>query len=387
MDVKTAYTKLDLEYGASLDAIEAAFSKLIRVWHPDRFPHAPDLRDDAARKTSELNAARNVLREVWSTGTLNDPSRPPDPFAGELVDEQVVYLGTDPRLPAVKSSWVSSGASAAVWLNSELLTVGLVADGKLVASQTYRVVSIKQVSTDGHFWTERGRELQFDYAAAPADTWLQVEDPAGIVPYIVIQLRFRNEYFRKLFVRSVLQATGFKREDYRPAPPPAPTGDVSSPHGSATDSYVYLGIALFAWLLIIVFVIIVISGSESHPKPARFTDLPSHASSSERIAVWSTPGHRSIRDLSPNRFIHVRMSLQGLDPKQTIPDMRISINSGRFVDTFAISGTAFRPIGNQEFHTVRNFRERSSPPESVTISSPLILASDITLPLRNGSPQ
>lgn len=70
MNVREAYQVLELEYGASLEQIKSARATLIRVWHPDRFSHAPDLSGVAGQKTAKINDAFDTLSSAIENGTL-----------------------------------------------------------------------------------------------------------------------------------------------------------------------------------------------------------------------------------------------------------------------------------------------------------------------------
>ncbi len=56
-EVRVAYLLLDLEPGASIEAVKLAYRELIKIWHPDRFPNDPKFQKRATRKASALNEA------------------------------------------------------------------------------------------------------------------------------------------------------------------------------------------------------------------------------------------------------------------------------------------------------------------------------------------
>src|SRR5277367_2493084 len=60
--LKNAYFVLGLEAGASLDAIERRYKRLIMVWHPDRL-HTDAARKEAEDETKKINDARDKLTE------------------------------------------------------------------------------------------------------------------------------------------------------------------------------------------------------------------------------------------------------------------------------------------------------------------------------------
>jgi hypothetical protein len=57
LNIEFYYRILDLLPGASFDEVKTAYRDLVKVWHPDRFPHDPRLQRKAEEKLRELNAA------------------------------------------------------------------------------------------------------------------------------------------------------------------------------------------------------------------------------------------------------------------------------------------------------------------------------------------
>jgi hypothetical protein len=55
---------LELDRGASHDAIKESYRRLVKVWHPDRFSHDADLRVFAEKRCKELNVAYEFLLSV-----------------------------------------------------------------------------------------------------------------------------------------------------------------------------------------------------------------------------------------------------------------------------------------------------------------------------------
>jgi hypothetical protein len=66
------YRLLDLEPGAPLADIEAAWKFHASAWHPDKFTGA--LKDKATRKMQRVNNARDMLREYWQKNGQAPPS-------------------------------------------------------------------------------------------------------------------------------------------------------------------------------------------------------------------------------------------------------------------------------------------------------------------------
>ena len=61
-DARRHLKTLGLEPGASAAEIKQAYRELARVWHPDRFANAPQLRDVAQAKMAEINTAYHSLK-------------------------------------------------------------------------------------------------------------------------------------------------------------------------------------------------------------------------------------------------------------------------------------------------------------------------------------
>jgi len=60
-DVLKCYKVLDLPPGATAEQIRKAYVDLAHVWHPDRFPHNPILREQALEKMRDIDDAYKTL--------------------------------------------------------------------------------------------------------------------------------------------------------------------------------------------------------------------------------------------------------------------------------------------------------------------------------------
>lgn len=58
------YRILDLEPGASLEAVRLAYRDLVKVWHPDRFEPGSPIQQRAERRLREINLAYETLRNI-----------------------------------------------------------------------------------------------------------------------------------------------------------------------------------------------------------------------------------------------------------------------------------------------------------------------------------
>lgn len=69
LEIERCYRVLELEPGASIEAVKDAWRDLIKVWHPDRFSNDPRLQAKGHVRLKEFNHARKILEEH-----LADPS-------------------------------------------------------------------------------------------------------------------------------------------------------------------------------------------------------------------------------------------------------------------------------------------------------------------------
>jgi hypothetical protein len=90
--VDAALAELDLAPGAPAEDVKAAYTDLVKVWHPDRFTHESErLRTRAAAKLQRINDAFAKLRSAMHLGGLGAQSltRIPLDFGGRwgYIDE------------------------------------------------------------------------------------------------------------------------------------------------------------------------------------------------------------------------------------------------------------------------------------------------------------
>ena len=62
---KQYYAALELPYGASFEEIKAAYKRLIKQYHPDRFPNDPDKHKAAVELSQKLNLAYNYFEKKF----------------------------------------------------------------------------------------------------------------------------------------------------------------------------------------------------------------------------------------------------------------------------------------------------------------------------------
>jgi hypothetical protein len=79
MELREAYKVLELEPGASEEAVRDARKTLVKVWHPDRHTNDPELQKRAEIKLAEINAAFEAVRAAGFPAVLPiaKPAEPP----------------------------------------------------------------------------------------------------------------------------------------------------------------------------------------------------------------------------------------------------------------------------------------------------------------------
>ena len=97
VDIEQCFQILDLENGASPEAVENAYRELSKVWHPDRFlKESPSLQQKAREKQREINQAYERL-QVYQSEQL--PAESPEKRRGSGVDAADVRVVESPPIP------------------------------------------------------------------------------------------------------------------------------------------------------------------------------------------------------------------------------------------------------------------------------------------------
>ena len=73
---EAALQTLELDQTASCEEIKQAYKDLVVVWHPDRFPHNPRLRQKAEEKLKRFNQAYEHLQGWQQPRSARQPRRP-----------------------------------------------------------------------------------------------------------------------------------------------------------------------------------------------------------------------------------------------------------------------------------------------------------------------
>lgn len=229
--IREAYKILELSEGASLDEIRAQFHLLGAVWHPDRFPYDSNRYYAADAKFRAINAAHELLVKALEAGACTQPEKQlPD----ILVDTEVRYLGSDPRLPNPGFfDW--SGLSCAIQVSGEGLQIGIPTAERTLNSQQYHAADIQAMYYGDSEWNREGIRkyrssiaIVGEFIGSPR-VWLACRDPAGIVSTILVKLQFRGEYQRRLFLETTAKLLGFNPDEVVPKQPTVRTQTASPP--------------------------------------------------------------------------------------------------------------------------------------------------------------
>lgn len=109
MRLDDSYRLLDVDANASDDAVRAGYRDLLKVWHPDRFAHDPQLRLKSEEKLKAINEAYATIREARAGG-WNDPgsTRREPPYRPQQNDRSIP--------PRRHSTWMFASVGGAIFL-------------------------------------------------------------------------------------------------------------------------------------------------------------------------------------------------------------------------------------------------------------------------------
>lgn len=120
--IADAHLVLDLEFGASPEAVERAYRELSKVWHPDRFlSESTTLQQRAQERQRQINEAHEQLRAYHA----RQPSAAP--LEARRTGETIILNPAPAPQPAVTRTDALSRASQFVsyWLGPLLRKVRL----------------------------------------------------------------------------------------------------------------------------------------------------------------------------------------------------------------------------------------------------------------------
>lgn len=97
-DILECYKVLDLEPGVPADQVRKAYVQLAQVWDPQKYVANPILRDRAARRREEIDAAYKAISQFLPD--LREAVDDEEPQEREIRDYQ--ELATEGRLDSTK---------------------------------------------------------------------------------------------------------------------------------------------------------------------------------------------------------------------------------------------------------------------------------------------
>ena len=273
MTIRECYTVLELEPGASLEDAKKAYKLLAAVWHPDRFTNNPKLREQAQQKLKRINEAYDTLKQHFEQGgtgqAADDSSSDPAPEQETYVDSQCWYLSGDPRLQSVSA--IERGRRPALLrVGSEGITVATLGESGVDETIHYAAETIHWLNEQETKWVSP--DVSFDEIRDQEHSTLEADrvelcatDSEEIVQGFVVSLRFRNEYFCKLFQKRVCErfrlndATKQFRTERRER-------DQQRQREARAEQEIYekfnlshaLGLAFFAALVILIIILIAV---------------------------------------------------------------------------------------------------------------------------------
>jgi curved DNA-binding protein CbpA len=201
LTIAECYQTLEVPHGASLADSQAAYRKLVRVWHPDRFASSPGLKADAEDKLKLLNIAMETLQAHFSVSAADAVDTSGQVDVSSSYRESVFYRGSDPRIRDVTIAERVHGGRVAV---AELSKAGMV----LVTLRGDQPEDVMNYSSN---------DIGAVQSAGAKRILFNANDPEGIsrLPF-EIELEFRNEYTAKRFLKRASEFKVFTPK--KPAP-------------------------------------------------------------------------------------------------------------------------------------------------------------------------
>lgn len=223
---------LELSVNASRDDVVIAYRHLVQVWHPDRFPNNPELQKKANAKLAKINDAYSLLINEFRSNASENQNPNVDPNM-TYRDEQVMYLGYDPRLkPLPRSITItqSDGIPAIVEVSSTAVTLATLYKNQNDEVTSYARETLVAVELETNRWIKSGRQVL--WMNSPDNTMnFYFDDPEEILSQpIRISLKFRNSYFAQVFLKRIHPATTLSKWESN-ADPKSETSSTDSQKG------------------------------------------------------------------------------------------------------------------------------------------------------------
>ena len=205
------YGILEIPRGATREEAVQAYRHLVQVWHPDRFGNNPDLQVKANAKLCQINDAYAILmsEEQQGAGAERNEAADTSSFV-PYRDDQVQYLGSDPRLPATRSR-----ISCVIELNPSHFQILLAEATRETGFMQYQWDSLIAIELGESHLIRAGSNphqtpFRLDFGGSlpayedPSICQLFFADPEEILKtLILVKLKCRNEYFSRLLLKRI----------------------------------------------------------------------------------------------------------------------------------------------------------------------------------------
>lgn len=251
MDLRECYAVLELPHDAGPQEVERSYRILVQVWHPDRFGHNTELRDEANAKLTKINVAHATLVAAFQS----------EAQVGEtpqtLYRDTCVYKGSDPRLAPLASFSLRSGREAVVEVRQEGVVLAFEApEAEVVFYPTH---TIRAVWESGRKWVTADTLVHartFPNEFDRRELILSFSDPEGILSTAInVTLRFKNDYYAAVFMKRLQAAYGLVDANTR-VPSPTPAEQRKQQQQDAASVTVFL---IIVSILIVVAVVAVLA--------------------------------------------------------------------------------------------------------------------------------
>ena len=101
MELREAFSILEIEEGSSLDEVKTDYRRLCIVWHPDRFQN-PELKAHAEEKLKRINLAFDIIKSSTAEAEVAPCLRlPPVPLRRQPISS---LLTLRPQIPTFRAS-------------------------------------------------------------------------------------------------------------------------------------------------------------------------------------------------------------------------------------------------------------------------------------------
>jgi len=221
VELREAFSILEIEEGSSLDEVKTDYRRLCIVWHPDRFQN-PELKAHAEEKLKRINLAFDTIKSSTAEG---ESAVDIDPIVYQ--DLICRYWGGDARLWEL-SEHEFTGRPCAVQITPDGLLLVTFRDEQmdqfanyspnffvsLLAPETVRTSVYPYEDAKTEEWirpVDKTRYFSNRLGEQPPKDQLTIEMryPEGILPHSMhVKLTFRSGTYAQLFTKQMREAWG-----------------------------------------------------------------------------------------------------------------------------------------------------------------------------------